>query len=181
MNWGDKMQYNGKEYKVLNEEQKGKILYLAMQEMEQVKTEVDVKYKLSERSLKNLEHIHPDLVKVIKEAIKNSPVDFTITDGLRTTAEQQALYAKGRTVAGTRVTQKNGTTNKSNHQAKGDGLGYAVDLYSFYDGKVQVDDDKKLKVIAEHIKAVAKDLKINIEWGGDWKTFKDYPHFELKK
>ena len=175
------MLYNGKEYIVLNEETKGKIFYLALQEIEQVKIETDAKYKLSERSLKNLELIHPDLTKVIKEAIKNSPHDFTITDGQRTTEEQKALYAKGRTAPGKIVTQKNGTTNKSNHQAKGDGLGYAVDLYSFYDGKVQVDDDKKLKVIAEHIKAVAKDLKINIEWGGDWKTFKDYPHFELKK
>ncbi len=175
------MQYNGKEYKVLNEEQKGKILYLAMQEIEQVKTEVDVKYKLSERSLKNLEHIHPDLVKVIKEAIKNSPVDFTITDGLRTTAEQQVLYAKGRTVAGTRVTNADGLRSKSNHQAKSDGYGYAVDLYPYHSGSVQVNDDKSLKVIATHIKAVAKSLGINIEWGGDWKTFKDYPHFELKK
>ena len=175
------MQYNGKEYKVLNEEQKGKILYLAMQEMEQVKTEVDVKYKLSERSLKNLEHIHPDLVKVIKEAIKNSPHDFTVTGGQRTIEEQKALYAKGRTAPGKIVTQKNGTTNKSNHQAKSDGLGYAIDLYSFYDGKVQVNDDKSLKVIATHIKAVAKSLGINIEWGGDWKSIIDYPHFQIKK
>ena len=175
------MQYNGKEYKVLNEEQKGKILYLAMQEIEQVKTEVDVKYKLSERSLKNLEHIHPDLVKIMKEAIKNSPIDFTITDGLRTTAQQQALYAKGRTVPGTKVTNADGIRSKSNHQAKSDGYGYAVDLYAYHSGKVQVNDDKSLKIIATHIKSVASKLGIKIEWGGDWKSIIDYPHFELKK
>ena len=174
------MQYNGKEYKVLNEKQEGKILYLALQETE-TQVEEKAKYKLSERSLKNLEHVHPELVKVINEAIKNSPYDFTVTDGQRTTEEQKALYAKGRTAPGDVVTQKNGTTNKSNHQVKSDGLGYAVDLYAFYDGKVQVDDDKKLKAIAGHVKSVAKELKINVEWGGDWKTFKDYPHFELKK
>ena len=175
------MQYNGKEYKVLNEEQKDKILYLAMQEMEQVKTEVDVKYKLSERSLKNLEHIHPDLVKIMKEAIKNSPIDFTITDGLRTTAQQQALYAKGRTVPGTKVTNADGIRSKSNHQAKSDGYGYAVDLYAYHSGKVQVNDDKSLKTIAAHIKSVASKLGIKIEWGGNWKSIIDYPHFELKK
>ena len=174
------MQYKNKEYKVLNEKQEGKILYLALQEIE-MQAEEKTKYKLSERSLKNLVQIHPDLVKIMKEAIKNSPVDFTITDGLRTTAEQQALYAKGRTVAGTRVTNADGLRSKSYHQAKSDGYGYAVDLYPYHSGSVQVNDDKSLKVIATHIKAVAKSLGINIEWGGDWKSIIDYPHFELKK
>ena len=138
-------------------------------------------YKFGSRSLNNLKGVHPDMIKLMNESIKDSPHDFTITEGVRTAKRQNELYQQGRTKPGIQVTNRDGYNKKSNHQAKGDGLGYAVDLYSFYDGKVQVDDDKKLKVIAEHIKAVAKDLKINIEWGGDWKTFKDYPHFELKK
>jgi peptidoglycan L-alanyl-D-glutamate endopeptidase CwlK len=70
---------------------------------------------------------------------------------------------------------------KSNQQVKADGFGYAVDLYPFFDGKVQVnhpDTIKKLKIIAEHIKKVAKSMGIKIVWGGDWK-FKDMPHFQI--
>ena len=136
----------------------------------------------SKRSLDNLVGVHPNLVKIMKEAIKDSPVDFTITEGLRTTARQKQLYAQGRTTPGIRVTQKNGVTSKSNHQAKKDGFGHAVDLYPYYNGAVQVSDKEvipKLKLIAVHIKAVAKCLGLKITWGGDWKSPYDPPHFEL--
>lgn len=138
-------------------------------------------YSFSKRSLSNLAGIHPDLVRVMMEAIKTTPVDFTITDGVRTTAEQQALYAKGRTKPGLIVTNCDGVKSKSAHQVKADGLGYAVDLYPYYEGSVQVNDNVRLRAIAEHIKKTAKQLNIKIEWGGDWAKFRDYPHFELKK
>lgn len=185
------MQYNGKEYKVLNEKVDGKILYLALQEedvnIREPETPTNQEttktgFKFGTRSLKSLKGIHPDLNKVLTKSIETSPVDFTITDGLRTTAQQKALYAKGRTTSGSIVTNADGVKNKSNHQAKSDGYGYAVDLYPYYNGSVQVNDDKTLiNKIAPHIKKVAKELGIKIEWGGDWKSFKDYPHFELKK
>jgi peptidoglycan L-alanyl-D-glutamate endopeptidase CwlK len=175
------MNYKGIEYEVLNEEQQGDILYLALRKQ---KNEIeDSEYKFSQRSLNNLKEIHPRLVKVMTEAIKNCPADFTITDGIRTTEQQETLYAKGRIVPGKIVTNADGVKNKSNHQAKSDGYGYAVDLYAYYDGSVQVDDDKTIiNKIAPHIKNTAKKLGINISWGGDW-TGKliDYPHFELKK
>ncbi|MCT3662582.1 M15 family metallopeptidase [Elizabethkingia anophelis] len=139
-------------------------------------------YKLGERSLKNLEGVHPNLVKVMKAAIVNSPVDFTITEGVRTLKRQQDLYAQGRTKPGTKVTNADGVRNKSNHQAKPDGFGHAVDLYPFFLGQVQVnhkDTINNLKLISDHIKKVAKELGIGIIWGGDWK-FVDCPHFELK-
>ena len=178
------MQYNGKEYKILNEKQEGNTLYLALELVEKLpeKVEQTIGFKFGQRSLNSLKGIHPDLVKVMTEAIKTSSIDFTITDGLRTTAQQQALYAKGRTTAGSKVTNADGVKNKSNHQAKSDGYGYAIDLYPYYNGSVQVNDDKTIiNKIAPHIKKVAKEMGINIEWGGDWKSFKDYPHFELKK
>lgn len=141
-----------------------------------------MEYKLGERSLKNLQGVHPNLQKIMKEAIKNSPVDFTITEGLRTAKRQQELYEQGRTKPGIKVTNLNGSTSKSNHQAKYDGFGHAVDLYPFFEGQVQVnhkDTIKNLKLIAVHIKAVAKCLGLKITWGGDWKMG-DFPHFELK-
>lgn len=166
-----------KQLKIIDVRYVNDTIELKTEEIKEVKI-----YRFSNRSLKNLEGIHPDLVKVMKEAIKYCPADFTITDGLRTTAEQQALYAKGRTQPGAKVTNADGVKNKSNHQAKSDGYGYAVDLYPYYNGSVQEDDDKTIiNKIAPHIKDTAKNFGINIEWGGDWQSIIDYPHFELKK
>ena len=139
-------------------------------------------YKFGKRSIDNLNGVHPKLVKILTEAIKNSPVDFTIVEGVRTTIRQQELYAQGRTKKGPIVTYADGVKKKSNHQPKADGLGHAIDLYPFYNGQVQVthkDVIPNLKKIAAHIKKVAKDLGIPITWGGDWKKPYDPPHFQL--
>lgn len=133
----------------------------------------------SKRSIDNLKGVHPDLVKLMTEAIKDSPVDFTITEGVRSAERQQALFKQR-----PKVTNVDGIIKKSNHQVKSDGYGHAVDLYPFYNGLVQVQDKEvipKLKLIAVHIKAVAKCLGISITWGGDFKSLHDHPHFELKK
>ena len=145
-------------------------------------------YSFSQSSLDKMEKVHPKLVEVMKEAIENSPFDFRITDGARTTEEQFALYQKGRTLPGPKVTNCDGKKFKSNHQIKSDGFGHAVDIFPC--GVVENGvyrkftseegyDEKKLKLIANHILAVAKSKNINIEWGGNWKM-KDTPHFELK-
>jgi peptidoglycan L-alanyl-D-glutamate endopeptidase CwlK len=136
--------------------------------------------KFSERSKKNLSGIHPDLVQVMNRSIIDSPVDFTIIEGVRTQDRQQELYAQGRTKPGHIVTYADGIVNKSNHQAHEDGYGYAVDLYPFVGGKLNLNDVESLKKIAAHIKAIALSLNINVGWGGDWKM-RDYAHFELKK
>lgn len=138
----------------------------------------------SKRSLDNLIGVHPDLIRLMKEAVKDTPVDFTIVQGVRTAAEQKALYAKGRTAPGPKVTNLDGYRKKSNHQPKDDGYGYAVDLYPFVNGSVQVNYPNVLnwqKQIANHIKVVANQLGITIVWGGDWKAPFDPPHFELKR
>lgn len=142
-------------------------------------------YRFSRRSLQALQGVHPYLVHVMCEAIKTSPVDFTITDGLRTTEEQKALYAQGRTRPGQRVTNADGVKNLSNHQDEADGFkdgyGSAVDLCPYVNGRVDVNDTgNNLPKIAKHIKQVAKKWGYNIEWGGDWKNFVDKPHFQLK-
>lgn len=147
-------------------------------------------YKFGKRSLDNLKGVHPDLVKVMTEAITDSPVDFTITQGVRTTQQQQEYYSWGRTKKNpndgkmTKVTYADGVKRKSNHQVKSDGYGYAVDLYPFFLGEVQVrhkDTIARLKEIAEHILSVAKKLNIKIIWGGTFKKPYDPPHFELVK
>ena len=55
-------------------------------------------FNFGDASLKKVEGVHKDLVKVMKLAITNSPYDFKITQGVRTSAEQYALYCQGRTI-----------------------------------------------------------------------------------
>ena len=132
--------------------------------------------ELNQRSQDNLKGVHPDLVKVIETAIQESPIGFTVTEGVRTDQRQQELYAQGRTTAGQIVTNVDGVKKKSNHQPKADGFGYAVDLYA---NPINVNDMINIVPVANHIKQTARSLGINVEWGGDWK-FIDRPHFELK-
>ncbi|ANH80918.1 hypothetical protein A8C56_07930 [Niabella ginsenosidivorans] len=133
----------------------------------------------STRSSNNLKGIHPRLVRVLNAAIKTTPVDFIIVEGVRSLSRQQQLYAQGRTKPGPVVTYADGIKSRSNHQVHKDGYGYAVDLYPFINGRVELNADKELKIIAAHIKQTAAGMDIKITWGGDWKRPFDPPHFEL--
>lgn len=143
--------------------------------------------KFGKRSLDNLKGVHPNLVKVLEASIIDTPIDFTIVQGVRDTKTQQEYYSWGRTKINpntkkmTIVTYVDGVKRKSNHQIKSDGYGHAVDLYAYINGSVQVNDVKSLKIISDHIKKKAKELGIKITWGGDWKKPYDPPHFELSK
>ena len=161
--------------------------YLKDWDKENVGTE-NRKYSFTQSSLDKMKKVHPKLVEVMKAAITDSPFDFRITDGARTAEEQFALYQIGRSKPGRIVTNCDGKRAKSNHQIKADGYGHAVDIFPC--GVVENGvyrkftseegyDEKKLKLIANHILEVAKSKNVNIEWGGNWKM-KDTPHFELK-
>lgn len=117
---------------------------------------------LGEKSLKRLEGVHPDLVRVVKKAAILSSIDFTVLEGLRTLARQKELVGKGAS-----------TTMKSRHLT-----GHAVDLAPMIDGEVRWDWPLYHK-LSPIIKAVALAENVPIEWGGDWKTFKDGPHWQL--
>jgi len=121
-------------------------------------------FALSQRSKDRLTGVHPDLVKVIEESIKESPLDFSITEGLRTRERQQSLFDAGKS-----------QTMNSRHLT-----GKAVDIAVFKDDEVTW-DFKYYQLVADHIKKVAKELKIDLVWGGDWQSFKDGPHFELHR
>lgn len=152
--------------------------------------------QFSKRSKDNLVGVAPALVRVLDAAIVDTPVDFTVVEGRRTEATQKKYYSWGRTAVnpntgplkgkplGMVVTHANGTTKKSNHQPKADGYGHAVDVYPYFGGKVQTEGkevDRRLAILAAHIKATAKRLGIAITWGGDWRSPYDPPHFELKQ
>lgn len=131
-------------------------------------------YALGARSLAALEGVHPDLVRVVRRAITISPQDFLVTCGVRTPAEQRELYAQGRTKPGKKVTW----TLVSNHFKHADGFGHAVDLCPY---PVDWNDLKKFATIAKAMKDAARLEGVPIAWGGDWRTSKDSPHFELAR
>lgn len=130
-------------------------------------------------SLKKLQGVHPNLVKVLKAAIKNSPIDFSIVEGVRTQQRQQELYAQGRTKKGAIVTYANGVTKKSNHQPKSDGLGYAIDFAPYINGKLDWNNHANFKVIADHIVKTGAEIGIKVVAGFYWSRPYDPPHIEL--
>lgn len=119
-------------------------------------------YRFSQRSLERLKGIHPDLVDVMLAAIKVTPIDFTILEGLRTKQRQAELVAQGAS-----------TTMNSRHLT-----GHAVDVAPWINGGISWHWPHYYP-LAECIKECAKDLNVPIEWGGDWKRFKDGPHWQL--
>lgn len=129
-----------------------------------------------------LNGVHPNLVKVLKEAIKTTPIDFSIVEGVRTTKRQQELYAQGRN--GDKrpvVTYANGTTKKSNHQPKEDGYGHAIDFAPYINGKLDWNNHSNFKIIADHIVKTGAQMGIKITAGFYWKKPYDPPHIELAK
>lgn len=121
-------------------------------------------FSFGNRSKERLNGVHHDLVKVMEEAIKESPLDFSITEGLRTKERQQELFSAGKS-----------QTMNSRHLT-----GHAVDIAVIKDGTVTWDSKYYVPVL-DHIKAIAKQFNIPIVCGGDWVTFKDYPHVELHR
>lgn len=120
---------------------------------------------------------HPDLVKIVVKAAEYSPVPFKVGEVLRSKERQMKLVAEGAS-----------TTMRSRHLAHPkDGLSRAVDLIAFPDlNKNGVMDSADLSWvwgyyadIAKAMKKAAAELGIPLEWGGDWKTFKDGPHYQL--
>lgn len=127
-------------------------------------------YSLGDKSRQKLKGVNPDLVAVVEKAISLSEVDFTVLEGLRTFERQEQLFKAGKS-----------KTMNSRHLT-----GHAVDLAPWplngdfdEDGILNIEDWDAYYPIADAMKKASKALGITIEWGGDWKTFKDGPHYQL--
>ncbi|MBE5250957.1 M15 family metallopeptidase [Mixta mediterraneensis] len=119
-------------------------------------------YKFSKRSENNLVGVNADLVKIVRLALTLTTVDFGITEGLRSRERQKQLLAQGKS-----------QTMNSRHIT-----GHAVDVVAYLGSQVSW-EWKYYEQIASAFKAAAAELNIPVEWGGDWKTLKDGPHFQL--
>lgn len=134
---------------------------------------------LDERSAKNVATLHSKVQQIFRNWIAECQIlaktfnyEYKAISGNRTWEEQAKIYAQGRTAPGKIVT--NAKPGYSNHN-----YGIAVDMGVFKDGKY-LDDSNPSEAEAFHKKAAEIAEKYNIEWGGSWKSFKDYPHFEYK-
>ena len=113
--------------------------------------------------------LHPKLQKIVPEIIQycaRLDLPVLVTDGFRTKAEQDAIYAKGRTEPGTIVTQVRWPNSAHN-------WGVAFDFCRNVRGREYDDGDRFFERVAE----IAK--RFGLEWGGDWKNFVDKPHLQL--
>ena len=120
-------------------------------------------FSFGARSLKRLVGVHPDLVRVMKRAIACSTMDFAVIEGMRTLAKQKEYMAAGAT-----------RTMNSRHLT-----GHAVDIAPYVGGTIRW-DWPLYHELAKIIKKAAADEQVPITWGGDWVSFRDGPHFELK-
>jgi peptidoglycan LD-endopeptidase CwlK len=119
-------------------------------------------FSLSQKSKDRLSGVHPDLVKVVNRAIQITTCDFAILEGVRSLARQEQLVKAGAS-----------QTMKSRHLT-----GHAVDLGAYVNGSVRW-DWPLYNQLAGAMKKAAAELNVPIEWGGDWTTLKDGPHFQL--
>ena len=127
-------------------------------------------YRLGNRSRKNMIGLHPMIAFAVEMAIKRTEQDFGILNrgGVRTDAEQAAMYAQGRTTEGSKITW----TKDSFHQ-----YGLAVDLVAYNNGKFNW-KTKNYTEITKAMKSVIKEYDLPIEHGYDlWK--KDLPHYQM--
>ena len=121
------------------------------------------------KSTKNrINKLNPKIQTPVKEFLndvkKQLDINLIITQGYRSIAEQNALYAKGRTAPGKRVTNAKGGSSYHNY-------GVAIDVVEMENGKLNWNTDwKKIGEIG---------VCHGFEWGGNWKTILDRPHFQM--
>lgn len=121
-------------------------------------------FKLGTRSRERLQGVNPLLVKVVERAIQLSPLDFTITEGLRTKERQAQLVKAGAS-----------RTMNSRHIT-----GHAIDFAVLVDGQVRW-DWPLYGIVAQAFQQAADEQGVSIIWGGTWKTLRDGPHIELNR
>lgn len=121
--------------------------------------------RLSAISQQRLEGVHPDLIRVLNYAIEvlGVRVGVPADGGVRTLERQKVLLAR-------KVTK----TLASRHLT-----GHAMDICPLAPGGSFSWDWNDYYPLADNVKEAARRLGIPIEWGGDWKTFKDGPHWQL--
>lgn len=119
---------------------------------------------LNDKDMKKLEGVNPLLVSVIGAAAVSCPIEFHVIEGLRSFSRQKMLFEAGKS-----------QTMNSKHLT-----GDAVDIAVYINGVINWDFANYARV-AKFVKDAATQLGAVVTWGGDFKSFKDGPHFQLEK
>lgn len=120
-------------------------------------------YSLGQKSLAELEGVHPNLVRVVRRAIELTDQDFSVHDGLRTAEEQREYVRRG-------VSE----TMNSMHMQQPDGFGHAVDLVPWINNSLRW-EWRPIFVIASAVHGAATELGVPLTWGGVWdRAFLDF-------
>ncbi len=135
--------------------------------------------KFGKTSLQRLSTCHPDIQKVMNEAIKH--YDFTILCGIRSAEEQFSLFKQGRklvngkwTKVGSTVTNIDGINKLSKHNHS---PSLAIDIAPF---PIDWNDIARFKELSKVVKQAMVTVGVTLQWGGEWVKFVDYPHYEIK-
>ena len=120
--------------------------------------------KFSQRSKDRLATCDKRLQDIMNEAIKE--YDFSVLEGHRSLERQYKLYKEGKS-------QIDGRRKMGKHNYS---PSLAVDIVPW---PIDWNDIDRFKELAVIIKRIAKEKGIKIVHGGDWKSFKDYPHWQI--
>jgi len=120
---------------------------------------------INSRSLDELVSPAKQRAEAFIAAAKAKGIDLLVTSTYRDHESQTALYNQGRTAPGNIVTRAKAGQSWHNHRC-------ALDVVPLVNGKAIWDDQAIWKQVGEIGKACG------LEWAGDWKTFKEYPHFQ---
>lgn len=129
-------------------------------------------FTFSDKSLANLQGVHPKLVLVIRKALEFNIMDFKVSCGVRTQHEQDMLYEQGRSLPGPIVTW----TKQSNHIVQPDGFGHAVDLDP---APIDFENLGRYKFLASLMFRSAMENGIMIRWLGHLPDPKDWGHYQI--
>lgn len=129
-------------------------------------TDIDTVDARSEKVIASLLPEVQSYARALVHKAADAGVTIKIISGLRTYQEQDALYAQGRTTPGDKVTNAKG--GQSNHN-----FGIAFDI-GVFEGNKYLSDSPKYKTVG------ILGVDLGLEWGGNWKTITDQPHFQLR-
>lgn len=121
---------------------------------------------------RKLEDLHPLVqakARLMIERCRQAGIDLLVTSTYRDFESQDALYAQGRTVPGQKVT--NARAGQSFHNYR-----VAFDVVPVVNGKPVWSTSGASGQLWQQVGAIGKSC--GLEWAGDWKTFREYPHFQ---
>lgn len=126
-------------------------------------------------SEQRLSQVYPALAAKIRQmadTLAGEGIEIRVVQGLRTTAEQDALYAQGRTAPGKIVTNCRGGHSYHN-------FGLAVDCVPSTQGPDQPYNPDWNNQHPAWQKMVDAGVALGLDSGAQWEHFKDFPHFQL--